>query len=80
LFPCDIIFEIFYEEKRLLMLILKTISLGEQESYKDKDILHVLLCQNAEQLKNISFANLFSGQEFAALLEKERYNFSFGRN
>jgi leucyl aminopeptidase len=78
LFPCDIIFEIFYEEKRLLMLILKTISLGEQESYKDKDILHVLLCQNAEQLKNISFANLFSGQEFAAFLEKERYNFSSG--
>lgn len=78
LFRCDIIFEIFYEKKSLLMLILKTISLKEQESYKDKDILHIILCQNAEQLKNVSPTSLFSGQEFATLLEKERYNFSFG--
>lgn len=78
LFRCDIIFEIFYEKKSLLMLILKTISLKEQESYKDKDILHIILCQNAQQLKNVSSTSLFSGQEFATLLEKERYNFSSG--
>jgi leucyl aminopeptidase len=64
--------------KKEFMLILKTVSLRHQESYKDKDIALVFLCQNSSQLDSISFCDGLSGSQYGVILKKEHYNYSSG--
>ncbi|TXG76041.1 leucyl aminopeptidase [Candidatus Dojkabacteria bacterium] len=58
------------------MVLLKTITAYERELHKGKEILHVFLCENTEQIRQGLMHQLFPLAEFADALDKESYNFS----